>query len=1382
MKAIERYLKRAGKWIVWSIVLIILMVIGLVMISFLVSKSGKQVEHSREIQFHGSRLQQAVFENESASRAYILTVNEGFRERMDAARERAYKELQELQKLVQEDQTHHAKLIAIEHFMRLRFEFSDSTSRMVRTIGQDAATQLLMTGRGIHLSDQIVKQTNELLKSEGEILQLRHETWQNNMHALLLVRLLLGAAFIILILLSIRQLRAERALLQKAKSVLEVQNSQLESEVSESSLEVSRIAQEFNRIMQHVNAAFISVDRDFKYLFVNHQAEELLQRPAHELIGNSIGEIFPELIGSTIWIGLNEALASQRYVCNEQYFDDRDLWIENHIYPSEKGISVFILDISFRKKEAIRSAKLSRMYRFLSRFNQMLVHSNSEENLFQEACLIATEEGQFSHAWIGRMTPAGHLQILAGSGELEQYFEDKEGHLYLQQFDAGKQVHQDLLLQQGHFRNPEEHPAENKVNRLIGSHPLPESFVTLPVLRGGQIWGMFTCYTSSSSDFEADEVNLLKEVSANLSFSVDWFERDRKRRMIEEENRTLLERFDKVSKATNDVVWDWDIRNGTMWWNDTYSQYFGYQAGNRPFRLSNWAEKIHPADVKRVYESLLKAAEDGLPEWQEEYQYIKLNGEPVTVLDRGFSIKDETGRVIRMIGSLVDVTEQRRQEKELLLRNQQLEDAEKLAKLGSWEFTVATGATYWSKNFYRMMEFNPELQPDETYFQSLIHEADRPLVTMIREMMVQGQEPPNEVFRINLPNAGLRYLLPNYSVIRDDNGNVLKFIGTLQDITEQIQYEQQLIRREEDYRSLVEQSMDAIAIADDKGKIQLVNQRTLELSGFSEYELLGKSLFEFAIPADLVEQPFQLHQLNQGDVVHSERRIRNKQGRYLYVEINARKIKDGRMVVFVKDVTERKKAADEILRKNAQLEAAEQQALLGSWEINMLDWSIEWSKQMFRLFNLPVDADTPGFNNFFNLIHADDHEKVTQVWQNVMEGKELGYLTIRTHPDLGPVRYLMPRFYVEQNEAGTMRLMRGTLQDITRQMEDAIKIQVSEEAYRTLVEQAMDGIFICDLNWKIKLTNLAAEQISGYSKEELEQMELTQLTDPENLKADPYHLEDLIAGKTVYNERPVIQKGNHRIIASINARILPDKRLVVIARDITAERMAQEEIRRNNLELQHLTNHLMKIREDERARIAREIHDELGQQMTGVKFGIAWIEKQLPVEKLPLKNKLIQVKELLDESNKSMRRIISELRPSLFDHHGLPDALNWLARIFTENSGIPVILEIPDHLPKLPEELSTTLFRIFQETLTNIGKYAKAQSATASLLIEDDWIRFTISDNGTGFDIQQINEQKSFGLIGMRERVLHLKGQISIQSVPNKGTTIKIQLPFNQMI
>lgn len=625
-------------------------------------------------------------------------------------------------------------------------------------------------------------------------------------------------------------------------------------------------------------------------------------------------------------------------------------------------------------------------------------------------------------------------------------------------------------------------------------------------------------------------------------------------------------------------------------------------------------------------------------------------------------------------------------------------------------------------------------------------------------------------------------MLPNYSVVRDETGSIRKYKGTLQDITEQIQYEQKLIRREEDYRSLVEQSMDAIAIADERGKIQLVNQRTLQLSGFTEYELLGKSLFEFAVPSDLVEQPFRLNELNRGEVVHTERRIRNRRGDYLFVEINARKIKDGRLVVFVKDVTERKNAADEMLRKNTQLEAAEKQALLGSWEINMTNWSIEWSKQMFRLFNLPENSTPPGFDTFFNLIHPEDHDKVKQAWQQVIEGKELGYLTIRTYPDLGPVQYLTPRFYIEYNTDGTMQLMRGTLQDITRQLEDAIKIQESEEAYRTLVEQAMDGIFICDLNWKIQLANVAAEQVSGYTKAELVEMSLTQLTDPENIKADPYHLEDLVAGKTVYNERPVIRKGDQRIIASINARMLPDKRVVVIARDITAERLAQEEIRRNNQELQHLTNHLMKIREDERARIAREIHDELGQQMTGVKFGIAWIEKQLPAEELPLKNKLIQVKELLDESNKSMRRIISELRPSLFDHHGLPDALNWLARMFTENSGIPVQLEIPDHVPKLPEELSTTIFRIFQETLTNIGKYANATSATAALTIETQWIRFTISDNGTGFDTRKINEQKSFGLIGMRERVLHLKGKLTIQSMPNKGTTIKIQLPFNQMI
>lgn len=237
-------------------------------------------------------------------------------------------------------------------------------------------------------------------------------------------------------------------------------------------------------------------------------------------------------------------------------------------------------------------------------------------------------------------------------------------------------------------------------------------------------------------------------------------------------------------------------------------------------------------------------------------------------------------------------------------------------------------------------------------------------------------------------------------------------------------------------------------------------------------------------------------------------------------------------------------------------------------------------------------------------------------------------------------------------------------------------------------------------------------------------------------------------------------------------------KVIVSFVDITEKKKAEEEIARYNIQLRQLTAHLQNIREEERSRIGREIHDELGQQLTAIKMDASWIDKNTPAESVLKKEKLRNILELLDGSNTAVRRILSELKPSILDEYGMLDTLDWLARQFTANTGIPVEISCSQNEIKLPENIATCIYRVFQESLTNITRYANAKKVISLISLSDTQISVTITDDGIGFDVSRISEKGSFGLLGMQERVNALNGRLIVDSKINKGTSITMQIPL----
>lgn len=235
-----------------------------------------------------------------------------------------------------------------------------------------------------------------------------------------------------------------------------------------------------------------------------------------------------------------------------------------------------------------------------------------------------------------------------------------------------------------------------------------------------------------------------------------------------------------------------------------------------------------------------------------------------------------------------------------------------------------------------------------------------------------------------------------------------------------------------------------------------------------------------------------------------------------------------------------------------------------------------------------------------------------------------------------------------------------------------------------------------------------------------------------------------------------------------------------ILRDITEHKKVDDEIRGSREQLRNLSAHLHSVREEERTLMAREIHDELGQVLTALKMDLSWLSKRLPKDKKSLFEKTGAMSKLIDTTIQMVKRISTELRPGVLDDLGLMAAIEWQADEFASRTGIKCKLSPGSKYIVVDGEHATAIFRIFQETLTNVARHAKATRVRVSLREKAGRLVLQIRDNGIGIKEEQIAAPKSLGLIGIRERARSQGGEAKISGIQGKGTTITVTIPLDR--
>jgi len=258
--------------------------------------------------------------------------------------------------------------------------------------------------------------------------------------------------------------------------------------------------------------------------------------------------------------------------------------------------------------------------------------------------------------------------------------------------------------------------------------------------------------------------------------------------------------------------------------------------------------------------------------------------------------------------------------------------------------------------------------------------------------------------------------------------------------------------------------------------------------------------------------------------------------------------------------------------------------------------------------------------------------------------------------------------------------------------------------------------------------------------------------------------------------RPVRIEGHYLCVYDGQGRITGH---LGIQRDITDRHLAAQEIAQSREELRALAARLQSIREEERTRIARELHDELGQALTGLKLDLAWMERRMNRHvHSELVDRCASLLARLDDVMIAVRRIITELRPSILDHLGLVDAIEWQAQEFAARTGLALDLDLVVACEPPTDTIATAVFRMLQEALTNIAKHASATCVRVALRVDADALTLDVSDDGRGITREELRGAHSLGLLGLRERALALGGEVAVTRNTSTGTTVALRLPM----
>lgn len=1113
------------------------------------------------------------------------------------------------------------------------------------------------------------------------------------------------------------------------RKMAEEQLNQLKNNLEE---EVKVKSAELNNVFSRITDAFIAFDNNWNYTYLNKQAAELHGRSIEDLLGKNVWEEYPQVMNEPFYEALQTAKSTGESQRVQLYYSEIDKWYEDLIYPSPDGISVYYHDITIRKQAelALELAHEKLNYhinntpmgvvefdinRRVKTWNHRAkeIFGWTEEEMLQEKdalnVLVYQEDVQQVLRSIGGLS---NREVNKGIMSLKNYTKDKrviycdwynsvlkdnEGNItgimsLVQDVTIRKQIESDLKEAEEKFRNLVEQSmvgvyimqdtkcayANPRLEEISG-YSIEELMSLDSILeiiheddRAEVMHSFYERYTGTANSLNYQfrgkrkngeviyvevfgSVTQYKGRPAIIGTLIDVTDKYFATKAIEESKMALQksnERFELVSKATNDSIWDWDLQNQTIWGNEAFQTLFETTAENE-FTIADFAGRIHPDDKDRILKLLDDSFKQGQTFIKAEFKFLLANNSQYIIVDdKAHILYNDQGKAVRLLGALRDITQQKMNEERIILEKE-LSDGIINSLPGVFYLYNKEGKFYrWNKNLELVTGYSAEEMKYLTPL-DLITPSERALVAeKIGNVFISGSDFVESSFTSK--HGIVTHFYFTGQVIIYEGETCLLGVGI--DISERLESQQRLAQSEERYRTLIEQASDGIFISNAEGRYIDVNSNGIKMSGYEKEELLLLTIYDLMDPVDVDNNPIRREELLSGNVVINERKLKRKDGKLIQVEISAKKLVDGRFLGMVRDITARK-IAEEALR-------------------------------------------------------------------------------------------------------------------------------VSEEKYRLLFYQnPMPMMMISMPERKYLDVNDAAIEFYGYSKDEFLRMSVMDIRPEDDKDKLKEMLDDQRTGINYAGIWRHVKKDGSIVNVNIISHDISyegQPARLVLADDVTEQMRAEESLQQSHEAYRQLASHLETIREAERTHIAREIHDELGQQLTGLKMDISWLSRKIKSEDKEVQVKISETIQLIDGTVKTVRRIATELRPSILDDLGLIAAMEWQSEEFERRSDIKTRFTSNVTAIAIDTDQATGIFRIYQESLTNVMRHADATTVEASLTISGEEIKLVIADDGKGFVVEEIANKKTLGLMGMRERATLLGGTYEISSKPSKGTAVIIVVPFKK--
>jgi PAS domain S-box-containing protein len=622
-----------------------------------------------------------------------------------------------------------------------------------------------------------------------------------------------------------------------------------------------------------------------------------------------------------------------------------------------------------------------------------------------------------------------------------------------------------------------------------------------------------------------------------------------------------------------------------------------------------------------------------------------------------------------------------------------------------------------------------------------------------------------------------RHVWTNFYPIFDADGHVNRIAVFTLDIHERKTAEQELAK----FKKISDMANYGTGILTMDGRFVYVNQTFAKLHGYDPGELIDQYLTLLHTEEQMVHvKDLRKRLFKEDGFVGEEVWHKKKDGSIFPMLMNAFVLKNETgtpqlLTVTAIDITEIKKA-EESLRESEK----KYRLIFDSSPLGIFHYNENGVIQDCNLKTLELSGSSLEKLVGFNLLENLTEELFLNAIRNSLAGIS-GELEGKYRSITGGKESYLRAFTVPiHSEDGSVKGGMCVAEDVSEKVLFEKALQESEKRYRVLFENAPVAIGVSDFEGNIKDFNSQLLKLYGYSEAEAWSL---RIRDAYNDAADREKcLNELNEYGKVVNKDVKFKRKNGDILdvlVSMNIIELENQKYILgIYRDVTEKKQAEDALSQSHEKLRNLTKYLQSARENERTNIARELHDELGQVLTAINMEAAWVAQKLPEGQDKIKPRAEAISDMAVGAIGVVKRIISELRPTLLTDLGLAAAIKWQAEEYQRRIGIRFEVNIDPEEIMVDEDLAIAIFRIFQEATTNAIRHAHATAVRVSLKEKQGQIELAVKDNGIGITEDKINLNNAYGILGMKERAQVFNGSLEVSGLHGKGTTIRARFPI----